>query len=197
MRVYSRIGIIKQDYPSRHSHSSSITTHTALFSATQPACSSHTPFLSSPTSAHYSKSILPYSLRPNRRRSPHIHLPLTLHTALFSCPNRRRSPHIHLSLTIHTTLFSATQPASISSHIPFLSSPTSLDYSISVWACECVRLRVCARFGACVRVCVCACVHVRVRECMCVWVYPGLLFVNHIVVSSRDTTLQISTHFDA
>jgi len=38
--------------------------------------------------------------------------PLTIHTASFSCPYRRRSPHIHISLTIHTPLFSATQPRS-------------------------------------------------------------------------------------
>ena len=58
------------------------------------------------------KYIQSYSPLPNRRQSPHINPPLTIHTASFSCPNRRRSPHIHIPLTIHTTLFSATQPRS-------------------------------------------------------------------------------------
>ena len=96
-----------------------LTIHTAWFSGTQPASiSSHTSYLSSPTSPHYSKSMQHYSLRPNRRRSCHIHHPLTIHTALFLFPNRRRSPHIRLPLTKNTALFSATQPALISSHTP-------------------------------------------------------------------------------
>jgi len=83
------------------------TIHTSLFSCvSQPASiSSHTPFLSSPTSPHYSKSILPYSLRPNRRRTPHIRFPPTIPTTFFS---------------------SVSQPASISSH----RSPKHNTYSL-------------------------------------------------------------------
>jgi len=80
------------------------TIHTAFFSCvSQPASiSSHTPFLSSPTSPHYSKSILPYSLRPNWRQSPHIRFPPTIHQSSSRvCPNRRQSPHIRLPNTIH------------------------------------------------------------------------------------------------
>ena len=42
-------------------------------------------------------------------------------------PNQRRSPHIRIPLTVHTTLFSATQPASISPHTP---PPTQNTYSL-------------------------------------------------------------------
>jgi len=39
--------------------------------------------------------------------------PLKIHTDSFSCPNWRPSPHVRIPLTGHTTLFSATQPALI------------------------------------------------------------------------------------
>jgi len=72
-----------------------------------------------PIYASHSQYIPPYSPRPNQRGSPHIPPPpLKIHTPSFSCPNRRRSLHIRIPLTIHTSLFSATQPALISSHTP-------------------------------------------------------------------------------